>query len=892
MKKKLYIFNCLYLFRFFIILLFSIFHLTIFSQEDISIRNIDIRDTILEESKKGVIDTISASDSSKNIFSGKKISKDAITEIITYQCVDSIRFQLNKQKAYLYTDGKTFYNDMQLDANYIEIDFQNNELYACGVANSEGKISGNPVFQQGETQYNAYEIKYNFTTQKGKITKVITTEGEGYVHGKYIKKISENAAFISKGEYTTCNLPHPHFQIKFNKAKFIQNEKIITGAAYLSFGDIPTFLAIPFGYFPMEKKRASGILMPTFGQSTARGFYFENFGYYFGISDNFDLALQGDITTRGNWAAKVKSNYVFRYKCSGQVNLSFSQAFTGERHTESFSKINGYKLYWSHKQDAKSNPNIRFSALINVVSASYNLYNNSSASDYLSNQYSSSVNFSSNIKQFFFFDVALSYSQNTQNKLISFSLPTMNMSINQIYPFRKKNKAGKMKWYDNISIKWSAQVANQLTCVDSLFLTPDPWKEFQTGMQHTIPLTIPVKLGKYINWNTNVNFTEKWYLQNITKDFSIDTNGNGIITDQFNRNFFAIHDLSLSSSLTSKIYIMWMYKKGALKAIRHVITPNLSFTYRPNLSGNTYGTYFNTITGQEVEYSYFASSIYGGATSSRQQAIAKLSFGNNVEMKIKSKKDTITGTKKIAIFDNLSLNTGYDFAADSMNWQALSISGRTALLNFLDITFNLGFDPYIINEQGIRVNQTEWQINKRFWRFSSTNFQVGVNWRLNRDFFKGKQKEGEKITAIQQHNQTSLTENTFGNPVTTTDYNNNWNLTINYTFSYSLADNYYYYTGLAIKKYDGNIIQTLNVSGDLSLSKKWKIGFTTGYDFTSNSFSYTSIDFYRDLHCWEMKFNWIPFGTRKGWNFTINVKASVLQDLKYNMKRDFRDNIF
>lgn len=827
-------------------------------------------------------------DSSKNRI---KISKNVLTEVVKYQCNDSIRFIIDRKKAILYTEGKTYYGDMELDADYTEISFDNNELFASGIADSVGNVLGSPIFKQGTSEYRAQEIKYNFSTQKGKITNVISSEGDGYIHGKHVKKVSDSVSFIADGQYTTCDLDHPHFQIKFSKAKVIQNSKIITGPAYLSFGDVPTFLALPFGYFPVQKSRASGILMPTFGQSSVRGFCFENFGYYFGISDNFDLALQGDISTRGNWAAKVKSNYVFRYKCQGSLFLGFSQNFSGERHTETFSRINGYKIYWDHKQDAKSHPTHRFSAHVDVVSAAYNQYNLTSASDYLKSQYTSTVNFSTNVKGVFFYDMVLSYSQNTQTNRINFSLPTMNMSVNQFYPFRKKNRVGPMKWYHNISMKWNSQFSNQLAAADTSFFMPETWRGLQLGMKHNIPLTIPIKIAKLINWNTQVNFTEKWYLQRVEKTMGLDDWGNVEIKDQFKRGFYAIHDLGVNSSLTTKVYVLWSYKKGVLKAIRHVISPNLNFTYRPNLSGQTYGKYFNTFTGQEVVYSYFANSIYGGASASRQQAIANISIGNNIELKVRSRKDTITGMKKIAIFDNLTLNTGYDFAADSMKWQYFNIQGRTALLNFLDITFQLSFDPYIIGENGVRINKTEWETNHRLWRLSNSNLTIGVNWRLNRDFFKGKQKSEEKPNVITEQNQSAITENALGMPNINTDFNNPWNLVINYSFSYLANDNYYYYMGYPeTKKYNNNFVHTINLSGDFNITQKWKVGFTTGYDFVNKSFSYTSLDFYRDLHCWEMRFNWIPFGYRKGWSFTLNVKASVLSDLKIPLKRDYRDN--
>jgi len=819
----------------------------------------------------------------------ERLSPNALTASVKYISQDSIIINLTKKKILLFEDAKAYYEDIELYAAYMEFGFTNNELYASGIADSCGHVHGPPIFKQGDSEFCSQEMRYNFKTKKGKVTKVITNEGEGYIHGRYVKHVDDKTSYIKDGQYTTCNLPHPHFQIRFNKAKVIQDEKIITGPAYMCFGGVPSPIAIPFGYFPLNKDRASGIIIPKYGEMVSRGFYFENGGYYFGISDNFDLYVLGDISTRGSWAARTKANYVFRYICAGEVDLSFAQNFFGERGTPSFERNNDFRVYWNHNQDPKWHPTTRFSAFVNVQSTSFNRFNPSSTDDYLTNQFNSSINFSTNAKSIFFFDAALYYNQNTRNHDVSLSIPQLNMSLRQFYPFRKKHKAGKLKWYDNISMRWTSQMVNQINAKDTLFFKSQTWEEIQSNIQHTVPLNIPIKVGKAFNWNTNATLTEKWYLQRIGRAFDTDTTEDGKvnpkITDVFQRGFYALHDVNLSTSLTTRVFFIYASKKGGL-ALRHVMSPDLSFTFRPNLNGNMFGTYFNTITGEEVEYSYF-----GGV--SRMQAVTRLTINNNLELKVRSKKDTITGSRKITIFDNVGISFGYDFAADSLNWQPLTITGRTSLFSFLDITFRLSFDPYIIGNEGRRVNKTELKVNNRAMRFSGSDLNLGVNWRLNREFFKNLRK-GEKTATESPPQQAEpiFPVNALGMPSTRPDFRNPWNITINYTFAYITADNYHYYMNALAneKKYTSNIIQTINLWADVNITRKWKIEVRTGYDIQQKDFSLTEFIVYRDLHCWEMKFGWVPFGFRQGWYFTVNVKASVLQDLKYDLRRDFRDN--
>lgn len=827
------------------------------------------------------------------------VSKNAIEKTVTYNAQDSIIIGIKEKKAFLYTNAHVFYDNLELQADYIEIDFENNELYACGVANEDGEILGSPQLLIDGTNIRARELKYNFTTRKGKISGVITTEGEGFIHGEHVKKY-DDFSYIRSGKYTTCDLGHPHFEISFNKAKVIPDEKIVTGPAYLSFAGIPTFLAIPFGFFPTTKGRSSGFVMPTFRESTNMGFAFEGFGYYFGISDNIDLTLTADIFTRGSWAVKAKSNYVFRYKSRGDIELSFAQNLLGEKYTPSFQKSNNFKIYWSHQQDSKSHPTTRFSSHVNFVTKSYNKYNPTSANDYLSNEYSSSMSLSSSIRNFFFFDAALSYKQNTLTSNVNIGLPTLNMSINQINPFRRKNRSGSAKWYENITLRWNSQFSNQINTLDSMLLKPETWQNMNIGWKHDVPLTIPIKLGKAFNWNTTLQFTERIYFQQTHRNFGTltDTAGNetGVVTNIFDRGVHALHDLSLNTAIKTKIFFTYQFRKGGLKAIRHVMNPEVGFTMRPTLNGETQGKYFNTITGEDVYYSLYDGAAYG-LPSSNQQALLNFSISNNLEIKVRSSKDS-SGTKKIAIFDNVTINSNYNFLADSLPWDYLNIQGRSTLFKRVTITFSFRFDPYSINEKGDRCSITEWKANKRLFRLSSTNINLGLNWTIDRNMFTSKKSNEEP----EPQHETTLDYNSLGMKTKRPDFSNPWAFTFSYSFSYSATNNlqYYsfnyrandniqYYIRNYGAKYDNSMIHTISLIGDFSLTKKWKIGFSTGYDFVGKSITYTSLDIYRDLHCWEMRLNWVPFGFHKGYSFTINVKASVLQDLKWNLKRDFRD---
>jgi hypothetical protein len=841
---------------------------------------------VAQDSIKIVADTVSFSNDSivnDSIVTDsvkdprKQESKSAIASKIDYVSTDSIRIELQEQKVYLYRDVEIHYEDIILNAGYVIIDFKNNTLYAEGIKDSLDREIQRPVFTDGDQNFTARSMLYNFETKKGLIKDIITQEGESYLHGTLVKRFADNTTNVKEGKYTTCSNEHPHYEIKFFKAKVIPNDKIVTGPAYLVIEDVPTPLIIPFGFFPNKKGQVSGILLPTYGQSANRGFFFENGGYYWGINDRVDLAVRGDIYTRGSWAIKLASNYKVRYKYGGNISLSYAENITSEKDLPDYKKEQSFFIKWHHAQDVKARPNSQFSADVNAGTNNYNKYNPSSAADYLTNDFESSITYQTTFAQGKCnFALGLGYRQNTGTKMVLLKAPEISFSVNRFYPFRKKNKT-RLKWWDNISVNYVLNAQNQLNTPDSMLLTMQSFQRMQNGIQHLIPISSTVKLFKYFTWNNTFNYTERWYFQTTNKTFERYADTSFVNTDTI-EGFAAARDFSYTSTLNTRIYAMYMLKKGALKAIRHVITPSLSFNYRPDFGKPYWGYYKYVVTdtlGNYQKYSRFENGIYGSPPDGRSGKVS-FAISNNLEMKVRSRKDTITGTKKIVLIEDLTIRTGYDLAKDSMNWDYLTLSGRTKLFKKVDVTFAGSWDPYAADTAGNRINKFEWDVNHKLFRLNSYQWTLGVGFTLGPNDFKKKKNQvnnntGQSLPVNQVH------------PLPAVDYSNPWSLSINYNLTY--ANRY----SSSLQKYVRDTTQTLNISGDISITRKWKFGFTTGYDFDHKDFSYTSINIYRDLHCWEMILTWIPMGYRKSYNFTIRVKASVLQDLKLTKKTDWRD---
>ncbi|MEZ5082398.1 MAG: putative LPS assembly protein LptD [Bacteroidales bacterium] len=832
------------------------------------------------------------------------ISSNAIKSRIDYKADDSIRLDIKTQIVYMYKNNDISYENINLKADYVEIEFARNEVFATSSKDSVGNDVGRPVFTMDDNTFESSSMRYNYNTKKGLVKKVITEDAEGYLHGNTIKKMANDVTFVSGGKYTTCELEDPHFEFRFKKAKVIPGSKIVTGPANLVIEDVPTPLAIPFGMFPNKTGQRSGIVIPTWGESTQRGFYFEDGGYFLAISDYLTFQLVGDIYTLGSWAVKPTVRYNKRYKYNGTLGGNYSYNVVGESGAPGYTRSKDFSFRWVHNQDVKAHPTRKFSANVNIMSSDNNKYTGSSAA-YLSNTFQSSVNYSNSWAGKYFLNLTLKHQQNNITREIDLSLPTISFDINQFYPFRAKKMVGKLSWYDNISVKYGMVADNQINSYDSLLFNSDFASQLRSGMKHSVSVSSgSIKLLNYIVWTNSVNYTERWYSQKHEKNWINDTlyleNSPpevGYINTDTIYGFNAVRDFNFSTTLSTTMYGMFAYKNGPVRAIRHVLKPKLSFSIRPDFSTQEWGYYQFYIdeSGEKEKYSLYDGFVYGTAPEGRSGAI-NFGLSNNLEMKVRSRKDTITGTKKIVLIEDFTISTGYDLARDSLNLNKLTLSGRTTLFKKLQVNYSSSFDPYALDSNGRRINKFEWDVNKKLYRPENHNWRLGISYSLSWDMLsKNKEKAKNKppVENLEVPPEGNWSEQEYEDVVENLDGYVDWNVpwklnlsyNFNYTTSYSYKNGYWNYDITKDKK----IIQTLSFSGDINVTPKWKFGFRSGYNFEEKELTYTSIDVYRDLHCWEMRFSWIPIGFRQSWNFSINIKSSLLQDLKLDKKKDFRD---
>lgn len=817
------------------------------------------------------------------------LSPNAIKSRVDYKSTDSIMLDVKSQKVFMFKENDISYEDIKLKANYVEIEFKYATVYATGTPDSTGKDEGSPVFTMGNNSFESKSIKYNYETKKGLVNKVITEDAEGYLHGNVVKKMPDDVTNVYQGSYTTCENKDPHFSFSFKKAKVIPDKKIVTGPAYLVIEDVPTPLVIPFGMFPNKKGQRSGIVIPTYGESANRGFYFENGGYYFAISDYLDFKLVGDIYTLGSWAVEPTVNYRKLYKYNGYFNANYAINYLGEEGSPNYLKSKDFSIRWKHSQDPKARPNGNFSADVNLLSKNSPKLNAPNINTYVTNTFQSGINYSTSFAGKYFLNANLNHSQNTITREVNLTLPSLSFTVNRFYPFRKKIMVGKLKFYDNISVNYSMVAANSINTYDSLLFNENMTNKLENGMKHSVSIAGgSVKLLKNIVWSNNLNFTERWYSQKHIKSWRSDTlfltEGPvpGYVGTDTIYGFNTARDFSFSSSLSTALYGMFTYRKGPLMAVRHVMKPSLSFNIRPDFGTQFWGyyKYYINENGEKQKYSIYDNFMYGTPPDGRSGALS-FRLSNNLEMKVRSQKDTITGTKKIMVIEDFSLSTSYDFARDSLNLSKLTLSGHTKLFKNLQINYNSTFDPYALDSNGRRINKFEWDVNRRLFRTEQHGWRVGLTLNLSSDML-GKEK---KSTAGTEQEVKDVNDNIEGY----VDWSVPWTLNLSYDFRYNIVYSYengYWDYNISKEK---TLIQSIRMNGNVNLTPKWKFGFNTGYDFESNKIVASSFDIYRDLHCWEMRFSWIPMGYMQSWNFTINIKSSLLQDLKLDKKKDYRD---
>lgn len=817
--------------------------------------------------------------------------KDAIESKIERTCADSTIQDFKHNKIIYYGDAQVKYEDITIEADYIEFDFVSHTVLAHGMPDSTGAIAGTPVFYQGKQKYESQEMTFNFDTKKGIIRQVFTEDATGFLHGSKVKRMSDNTINMMSGSFTTCsNKEHPHYEFHFTKARVIPDDKIVTKMAYFKLEETPLPVGVPFGIFPSSKGQRSGIIFPAWGESANRGFYLENGGFYFGISEKVDFQVLGDIYTHGSWAVKPTLRYASRYRYSGSLVASFAENKVGSKGSSDYNESTDFKIRWIHQQDKKAHPKRSFTANVYVVSSNYNKYNAISSTEYLSNTFQSSIAYQTSFADFLYLTLNGSHSQNTLSHEMSVSLPELSLTMNRIYPFKNLVKPGRSSFLKDINISYSLNGKNYMSRADSIFFDGDWVKRMQNGIQHKIPINIPVKLFKYFTWTTSANLSDKMYLDHYEQNFV-----DGAVKVDTVSGFSNVFTYDVSSSVTTKIYGQLNFRKGPVRAIRHVITPTVGYSHTPDYTSGAwdyYGTYFDA-EGLAHLYDKYSGKIYGGSSGQRTDNL-RFSISNNLEIKVPWSGDTVTGMKKIALIEDLTLSGSYNMAADSLKWSCLSVSGRTTLFKNFSVQYTGLFDLYALDSTGTKnINKFEWDVNNRLFRKKSAAWNFSFSYQMNNDTFKkdkNKDKDKDKTDLTnREYNPDLVSEAEITDirmhPEEYVDWTTNWSLALSYNLRITNTPTYINY----ITKDNRAVVHTLSLKGDVKLSEKWKVAAQTGWDFEAGKLSYTSITLYRDLHCWEMRFNWIPLGSYKSWNFCINIKASALQDLKLTKKRDYRD---
>ena len=839
--------------------------------------------------------------------------KEPLDAPVIYEASDSIVFT-KEGYAHLYGEGKVNYQNIELTSAVITMNMDSSTVYATGVTDTAGVETGSPIFKDGETPYESKIMRYNFKTKKGFINSIVTQQGEGYVTSEEGKKGANDEIYMRHGKYTTCdNHEHPHFYLRLSMAKVRPKKNVVFGPAQLVVEDVPLPIAVPFGFFPFNSSYSSGFIMPTYGDEMNRGFYLRDGGYYFAISDQMDLKVLGEVFTKGSWGLSAASNYNKRYKFSGSFNASYLVTKTGEKNMPDYSVSKDFRIQWSHRQDAKANPNSSFSASVNFATSSYDrsslssLYN---PQQYSQNTKASSVSYSRNFPEIGLnISSTFNITQNTRDSSLSMTLPDVNISLNRIYPFKRKKSVGDERWYEKISLQYTGSITNSISTKDNL-LFKTPLTQWENGMQHKIPVSATFNLFKYINIVPSFNYTERWYLRKVKQSYDPSPASTDHVKRDTINGFNRLYDYNLSLQMNTKLYGMYkpLFMKSKELQIRHVFTPTVSYTYTPDFGKSRYG-YYDTYTYTDedgevrtVEYSPYEGAVYGYPGKNMSQNIS-FSVDNNIEMKMKSDKDT-TGYKKISLIDQLGASLSYDVA--NKRWSDLSMNLRLKLTKSYTFNMNASFATYAyeFDENGNVVvgDRTEWSYG-RFGRFQG--YSGSFSYTLNNDTFKklfGKKEEDEKNkdNKGKEENEDEETDEE------TEEQNNNSNMrktekasvdsdgylafklpwSVSLSYSYSIREDRSKDINIKTMRYPYSLTHSLNVSGNFKIGSRWNMTYSTGYDFTSKEMSMTTLNITRDLHCFNMSCG-LVFGPFTSYNFSIRANSSMLTDA---LKWDQRSN--
>lgn len=851
--------------------------------------SVTVPDTTIAIATDTLASDSTANDSTKQVTRagleeelGIKISPDALPSVVTSEASDSAVLDMKKNIFYLYGKAKVEYEDMELTAGKIIYNQSNNMVTASPLTDTASKLKYRPSFTQGKEKFTYDTLEYNFKSKRAIVRNPRTQYGEGYVYSEQVKRNPDQSIYGFRNLYTTCALDTPHFGIKARKIKVVPGRVVASGPANIMVENVPTPLYLPFGLFPISQGQRSGFLLPTYSIEENRGVGLLNGGYYFNLGEHMDLESRVNIYSKGSWQASGRTNYAKRYKYNGGLVFTYAYDKTGEDFEPGAVTRKAFNVRWLHNTDPKARPGTKFNASVNAGTSSFNANNTYDAQQILNNQYTSNITFTKSwANQPYTLAVGARHSQEASTGRVDITLPEVSFFVAQFNPFQGKNSTG-TKWYEKITASYTFTGQNQLIFTDSLFSFDKlSMNDFNNGMKHNIPISASYNVLRFINITLGANYNEYWLTKRTFQayDYRVDS-----VVKDVDRGFYTARDYNASISANTRIYGLKMFKKGsALQGIRHVITPNVSLNYVPDFARDPYNFGYETILDPYSDPQFI--SPYEGALQGAPSQLGNFSsivgfgFNNNLQIKVRSREDS-TGAKNIRLIDNLNFSSGYNLAADSFAWQPINISFSTMLLNVININASTTYDPYVFDyELERRVDMTMWERGTGIARFRNANVSLGAQLRPQR-----KETE-EENPAARTDEYRRLTQ--YGINDIYYDFSIPWNLGL--TYSLGISKSY-----LAASEKDTIAINNHNISinGDFNLTPRWKITASTSYNLVEKQLQLTQINIVRDLHCWEMILSAVPFGERKFYNFTLHVKATVLQDLKLLRRRDYRDAVY
>jgi lipopolysaccharide assembly outer membrane protein LptD (OstA) len=835
-----------------------------------------VRDMTIEDSLDIKADSLKVPKKGLEERLGIRLSKDALTEVVVATARDSAVMNLDSNLFYLYGKAKVTYEDNILEAGKIAYNQSNNNVTASPQFDTAGKAVEKPLFTQGSEKILYDSLQYNFKSKRAIVRNANSQYGEGFLHSEQVKRNPDQSIYGLHNVYTTCSLDEPHFGIVAKKIKVIPNRIAASGPANIEIEGVPTPIFLPFGLFPISQKQKSGFILPTYTVEQNRGIGLLNGGYYFAISDKLDLLTQLNIFSKGSWQASGATNYKNIYHYSGEFQFQYAYNKTGESYEPSASVGKDFIVNWAHRTDPKAKPGQSFNASVRVGTSSF--YSNTSYDplQVVDNQFLSNLSYSKSWQNKpYNLTISALHNQNTRDGLVNVTLPSIAFNVASVSPFQNKNYVGKPRWFDNITFTYTLNAQNNTSFYDSLFNVNN--LDFNNGITHSIPIQANYTVLRFFRTGFSIPYTEYWYTKEILQQFNPSADK---LDSTVNRGFYTARDFSFNVPFSTQIFGTKMFKKGKVRGIRHRLEPSVGFTYRPDFGKSGFNYYYETqVDSNRTDNLYrFQGSEFVGTIQKGEQLRMNFGINNNLQMKIRSKKDSVSGFKNITLIDRFGINSSYNFAADSLNWAPIAANFATNILDKILVQASANFEQYGIDPSTGRqfTQSTMWQRGDGFVRFTDANISASTS-------LTSRPKNKDAKTGTTDRNNGIVFNPDYYNYV---DFDIPWS--INLSYALSISNNY-----LTEAKKDTVRVSShnLTVGGDFNVTPRWKVSVSTSYNFMDKQLQYTRIQIFRDLHCWAMRLETVPFGPNKNYNFTINVKAAVLQDLKLMRRRDFRDNV-